>query len=55
MLTIKNRIELYILRRLVRKRNKEFLKGHYEKSAYYGELANNYLAMVLDLEEGTSQ
>lgn len=34
-------------KKLVNKRNKEFLRGDYAKAVYYGEIANKYITDVL--------
>lgn len=52
MLTIKNRVMLLKLKRLVNKQNKEFARGNYAEAAYYGELVGDYITNVMKLEEG---
>lgn len=47
MLTIKNMVKLYKYKKLVNKRNKEYLQGNYAKAKYYGEMVNKYMDDVL--------
>ena len=52
MLTIKNRIMLLKLKKLVHKRNQAFIKGDYAKATQYGKMINQYITDTLKLEEG---
>lgn len=47
MLTIKNMVKLYKYKKLVSKRNKEYLQGNYAKAIYYGKMVNKYMDDVL--------
>lgn len=49
MLTIKNKIMLLKLTRLVHKRNKAFVNGDFGKATHYGELVDDYITNVLKM------
>ena len=49
MLTLKRKVLVWRLRRLVDKRNKAFFEGKYEKAIHYGELVDKYMVNAIEL------
>ena len=51
MLTLKDIVLAWRIRRLVDKRNAAFFEGDYDKAMYYGKLVDKHSANILKLSQ----